>query len=56
MGALAGPAKRTFLPALLSGERLAAGLALSGLSFQLSMLLGPEGGLILRRPAHHLRG
>ncbi|AGZ43137.1 MFS transporter [Actinoplanes friuliensis] len=36
-----GPAKRTFIPALLTGDRLAAGLALSHLSFQLAMLLGP---------------
>ncbi len=40
-GALGAPARRTFLPAILSGERLAAGLALSHLSFQLAMLTGP---------------
>jgi predicted MFS family arabinose efflux permease len=39
--ALGGPARRTFVPALLAGERLAAGLALNHLSFQLAMLLGP---------------
>lgn len=47
LAALGGPAKRTFIPALLSGERLAAGLALLHLSFQLAMLLGPAtAGLI----------
>ncbi|GAA2480992.1 MFS transporter [Winogradskya humida] len=40
-GALAAPAKRTFIPRLLQGDRLAAGLALNHLSFQLAMLLGP---------------
>ncbi|MFI7540319.1 MFS transporter [Actinoplanes sp. NPDC049599] len=47
LAALGGPAKRTFIPALLSGERLAAGLALTHLSFQIAMLLGPAtAGLI----------
>jgi transmembrane secretion effector len=41
LGALGGPARRTFVPVLLTGERLAAGLALNHLSFQLAMLLGP---------------
>jgi MFS family permease len=39
--ALGQPARKTFLPALLAGERLAAGLALNHSSFQLAMLLGP---------------
>jgi predicted MFS family arabinose efflux permease len=39
--AVGGPARQTFVPALLAGERLAAGLALNHLSFQLAMLLGP---------------
>jgi MFS family permease len=39
--ALGNPARQTFMPALLSGERLAAGLALNHSSFQLAMLLGP---------------
>jgi predicted MFS family arabinose efflux permease len=39
--ALGGPARQTFLPALLAGERLAAGLALNHSSFQLAMLTGP---------------
>jgi MFS family permease len=47
LGALGGPAKRAFIPVLLSGERLAAGLAVQHLSFQLAMLLGPAtAGLI----------
>lgn len=41
LAALVGPARQTFVPALLSGERLAAGLALNHLSFQVAMLLGP---------------
>ncbi|GAA0487684.1 MFS transporter [Paractinoplanes deccanensis] len=41
LGGLNGPARQTFVPAVLSGERLAAGLALNHLSFQLAMLLGP---------------
>jgi len=39
--ALGGPARQTFVPALLAGERLAAGLALNHSSFQVAMLLGP---------------
>jgi len=39
--AVGGPARQTFVPALLAGERLAAGLALNHLSFQLAMLIGP---------------
>jgi MFS family permease len=47
-GAVGGPAARTFLPRLLPPERLAAGLALSRISFQAAMLLGPAlGGLVL---------
>ncbi|WP_433360872.1 MFS transporter [Actinoplanes sp. CA-142083] len=47
IGAIGGPARRAFIPALLTGERLAAGLAVNHLSFQLAMLLGPAaaGGL-----------
>jgi len=41
LSALGAPARHTFIPALLAGERLAAGLALNHLSFQLSLLLGP---------------
>lgn len=46
--AVGGPASRTFLPRLLPESRLAAGLALNRISFQMSMLLGPAlGGLII---------
>jgi len=41
LGALGAPARRTFVPVLLTGERLSAGIALNHLSFQLAMLLGP---------------
>ncbi|MEU4217276.1 MFS transporter, partial [Actinoplanes sp. NPDC026623] len=41
LSALGAPARHTFVPALLAGDRLAAGLALNHLSFQLSLLLGP---------------
>lgn len=41
LAAVGGPARQTFVPALLTGERLAAGLALNHMSFQLAMLLGP---------------
>lgn len=49
-GALTGlgaPARRTFAAKLLPGEQLSAGLALSSLSFQVALLVGPAlGGLI----------
>lgn len=41
LAALIVPARQTFVTALLTGERLAAGLALNHLSFQVAMLLGP---------------
>jgi MFS family permease len=41
LSALGDPARRTFIPRLLPGEPLAAGLALNHLSFQLAMLVGP---------------
>lgn len=41
LSALGGPARRAFIPRLLPADRLAAGLALNHLSFQLAMLLGP---------------
>ncbi|GAA3729907.1 MFS transporter [Plantactinospora mayteni] len=41
LSALGAPARRTFIPRLLPGDRLGAGLALTHLSFQLAMLLGP---------------
>lgn len=41
------PARRTFAPRLLSPERLPAGLALSQLTFQITLVAGPAlGGLI----------
>lgn len=36
-----GPAQRTFLPRLLPAGQLPAGLALNGLTFQLTMVAGP---------------
>lgn len=41
LSALGTPARRSFIPRLLPGDRLAAGLALNHLSFQLATLLGP---------------
>ncbi|MET0417625.1 MAG: MFS transporter, partial [Actinoplanes sp.] len=41
LGGLVAPARHTFVAALLTGDQLAAGLALKHLSFQLAMLLGP---------------
>ncbi|MFG1807362.1 MFS transporter [Streptomyces sp. NPDC049040] len=47
-GAGGGPASRTFVPHLLPGHQLAAGLALRRIAFQGAMLLGPVlGGLIV---------
>ncbi|MFE4519646.1 MFS transporter [Kitasatospora sp. NPDC056783] len=45
-----GPASRTFIPHLLPKHQLAAGLALRGIAFQASMLLGPAlSGLLVGR-------
>lgn len=41
LSAVGGPARRAMIPRLLPPERLAAGLALNHLSFQLMLLLGP---------------
>ncbi|MDT5025656.1 MAG: hypothetical protein QOE61_2082 [Micromonosporaceae bacterium] len=41
LSAVGDPARRSFIPRLLPSDRLAAGLALNHLSFQLAMLLGP---------------
>lgn len=41
LSAVGDPARRAFIPRLLPGDRLAAGLALNHLSFQLAMLVGP---------------
>ena len=51
LGGLIGPARQTFVPLLLSGDRLAAGLALNHLSFQLAMLLGPAAAGVLTAAA-----
>lgn len=46
--AAGAPAARTFLPQLLPPEQLAAGLALTRISFQAAMLVGPAlGGLVV---------
>ncbi|SBT49803.1 MFS transporter [Micromonospora auratinigra] len=50
LSALGGPARRAFTPRLLPADRLAAGLALNHLSFQLALLLGPAvAGLLTAR-------
>ncbi|MFC7549374.1 MFS transporter [Plantactinospora sp. GCM10030261] len=41
LSALGAPARRALVPTLLPGDQLAAGLALTHLSFQASLLLGP---------------
>jgi MFS family permease len=57
IGAVSGPARRTFIPGLLPADRLAAGMALNRLSFQLMLTLGPAlAGLITAVPALGLRG
>lgn len=48
LGAVGGPASRTFLSKLLPTTEVAAGLALQRVSFQGAMLLGPAlGGLVV---------
>ncbi|WP_019436231.1 MFS transporter [Streptomyces sp. AA0539] len=48
--ALGAPARRTFPVRLLPSDQLAAGLALQGMAFQVSMLAGPAlAGLLLAR-------
>jgi MFS family permease len=50
------PARRTFIPTLLPAERLAAGLALNRVSFQLTMVVGPAlAGLITAAAGGHLQ-
>ena len=47
-GALGSPARRTFVPHLLPQDQVAAGIALTHLGFQASMLLGPAvAGLVI---------
>ncbi|BFO20969.1 hypothetical protein SHKM778_73570 [Streptomyces sp. KM77-8] len=49
-GALGAPARRTFPVRLLPGDQVAAGLALTNISFQAAMLTGPAlAGLIIAR-------
>ncbi|MEV4998303.1 MFS transporter [Streptomyces niveus] len=49
-GALGAPARRTFPVRLLPPEQVAAGLALSNISFQAAMLAGPAlAGLVIAR-------
>lgn len=57
LAGITGPARRTFIPALLAPEKLAAGLALDRLSFQLMLIVGPAlAGVIVGVPALGLRG
>ncbi len=50
------PARRTFVPSLLPADRLAAGMALNRLSFQLTMIVGPAlAGLITAAAGGHLQ-
>ena len=57
LAGITGPARRTFIPALLPTDKLAAGLALDRLSFQLMLIAGPAlAGVIVAVPALGLRG
>jgi MFS family permease len=57
LAAITGPARRTFIPALLGSGQLAAGLALDRLSFQLMLTIGPAlAGVIVGIPSLGLRG
>jgi len=48
LGAVSAPASKTFAVRLLSGEQLGAGLAVTNMVFQASMLIGPLiGGLLI---------
>jgi MFS family permease len=50
-GAVGGPARRTFIPNLLPADKLAAGLALNRISFQVMLTAGPAlAGLITATP------
>ena len=51
IGAVGGPARRTFIPSLLPAGQLAAGLALNRISFQVMITAGPAlAGLIAAAP------
>ncbi len=57
LAGITGPARRTFIPILLSPDKVAAGLALDRLSFQLMLIAGPAlAGIIVGVPALGLRG
>jgi hypothetical protein len=57
LAGITGPARRTFIPALLAPEKVAAGLALDRLGFQLMLIAGPAvGGVMVGVPAIGLRG
>ncbi len=50
-GAVAAPARQTFIPSLLPARQLAAGLALSRLTFQITLTAGPAlAGVIIAAP------
>ena len=56
VSAINAPARRTFIPSLLPAGQLAAGLALSRLSFQIMLTAGPAmAGLIAAAPGLGLR-
>jgi MFS family permease len=51
LGAIATPARQTFIPSLLPASKLAAGLALSRLTFQIMLTVGPAlAGFIIAAP------
>ncbi len=54
--AVDGPVRRTFVPSLLSADQLTSGMALTRLSFQIMLTVGPAmAGLIAAVPALGLR-
>jgi MFS family permease len=56
LGAISGPVQRTFVPHLLPGGSLSAGLTLNRLSFQVMLTVGPAlAGLVAAVPALGLR-
>jgi Transmembrane secretion effector len=48
VGTISAPARQTFVPSLLPTDKLAAGLALNRVSFQVVLLVGPAlaGGVV----------
>ena len=56
-GAIGGPARRALVPSLLSGDQVAAGLALNRVTFQVTLVAGPAlGGLVASLPPLGLSG